>query len=134
MNLKINSPAYYAHEHGINEEIYCMCRKLSAALEEKAYSNVIDTIYIMPIIAPKSVLEKGLFKEQKKCSIKSGFVSAYLQIDYGQYFSADISEKKRLIINNVLKSVKSVARRGRIDYKSFEKDVKTFCKDNDITI
>ena len=51
-----------------------------------------------------------------------------LHIDYDEYVKADISEKKKLIINNILSSVKSISKRAKLDYKSFENDVKKFCK------
>ena len=88
----------------------------------------------MPIIAPISEIEKGLCKEHKKCEPKAGFASVFLQIDYEEYVKGDISVKKKLIIDNILRSVKSISKRGKIDYRSFEEDVKTFCIENDIKL
>ena len=45
-----------------------------------------------------------------------------------------IARKKTLIINNILSSVKAVSKKGKIDYKLFEEDLRSFCKNNDITI
>ena len=67
MDLNINSPSYYTQEHGVEDDIYWMCRDLSAYVKEKKYSDAINIIGIVPIIAPASVLEKGLCKAHKKC-------------------------------------------------------------------
>lgn len=134
MELNINSPSYYTNEHGVEDEIYWMCRELSAFVREKEYSDIIKIIGIVPIIAPKSVIEKGLCKTLKKCERKYGFASVCLQIDYEKYVKADISTKKRLMIDNILASVKSVSKRGKINYSLFEEDVLKFCKDNDIML
>ena len=97
MDLNINSPAYYTKEYGVDDDIYWMCRELSNYVREKKYSDAINIIGIVPIVAPAAVLEKGL-------------------------------------CNNILSSVKAVSKKGKIDYKLFEEDLRSFCKNNDITI
>ena len=67
MDLNINSPAYYTKEFGVEDEIYWFCRELSCFVKEKKYNDVITTIGLVPIIAPKEEIEKGLWKETKKC-------------------------------------------------------------------
>lgn len=134
MDLNINSPSYYTQEHGVEDDIYWMCRDLSAYVKEKKYSDAINIIGIVPIIAPESVLEKGLCKAHKKCEPQYGFASVSLQIDYEEYVKADTANKKRLIIDNILKSVKSVSKKGKINYSLFEEDVREFCDNNDIMI
>lgn len=134
MDLNVNSPSYYTQEYGIDDEIYWMCRELSHLVKEKKYSDIINTIGIVPIVAPSSVIEKGFCKEHKKCEIAYGFASISLHISFEEYVKADILCKKRLIIDNILKSVKSVSKKGKIDYDAFEKDVKEFCENNDIII
>ena len=134
MDLNINSPSFYTQEYGVDDDIYWMCRELSAFVREKEYSDVINSIGIVPIIAPKSVIEKGLCKTHKKCEPKAGFASICLQMDYEEYVKADISTKKKLKIDNILASVKSVSKRGKINYSLFEEDVRIFCENNDIMI
>ena len=118
MDLNINSPAYYTSEYGVDDDIYWMCRELSYYVREKKYSDAINIIGIVPIVAPAAVLEKGLCKAHKRCELKSGFASVSLHIDYEEYVNADIARKKTLIINNILSSVKAVSKKGKIDYKS----------------
>lgn len=134
MELNINSPSYYTDEYGVEDEIYWMCRELSVFVREKEYSDVIHIIGILPIIAPKSVIDKGLCKTQKKCEPKAGFASICLQMDYEEYVKADISTKKKLMIDNILASVKSVSKRGKINYSLFEEDVLKFCENKNIIL
>lgn len=134
MDLNINSPSYYTQEYGVDDDIYRMCRELSDIVKEKKYSDVINIIGIVPIIAPLSVIEKGLCKEHKKCETRYGFASVSLQIDYEEYVKSDIYGKKKLIIDNILKSIKAISKRGKINYCLFENDIKKFCKNNNIAI
>lgn len=111
-----------------------MCRELSDFVKTRKYSETINIIGIVPIIAPVSVIKKGLCKSHKKCEPQYGFASVSLQIDYEEYVKADTANKKRLIINNILSSVKSVSQKGKIDYGLFEADIRNFCKNNNIII
>ena len=119
MDLNINSPAYYTKEFGVEDEIYWFCRELSCFVKEKKYSDVITTIGLVPIIAPKEEIEKGLWKETKKCETKYGFASVSLQIDYETYVGANMDEKKALIIKKVVDSVKAIKTKGKIDFNRF---------------
>lgn len=94
----------------------------------KRYSPIVDIIGIVPIVAPKEVIEQGLCKESKKCEAKAGFASVSLLIDYETFVKADIDEKKRLIVNNVLASVKVVHSRAKINFDEFHKDILRYCE------
>lgn len=128
MELNINSPAYYSGKYGINDEIYYLCKMLSEYVQDKRYSNEINIIGITPIIAPPEILQEGLWKESKKCELRYGFASVSLQIDFEEFVEADVEKKKGLIIQNILKSVKCISKKGNIDYKLFESDMMRFCK------
>ena len=132
MDLNINSPAYYTKEFGVEDEIYWFCRELSCFVKEKKYSDVITTIGLVPIIAPKEEIEKGLWKEIKKCETKYGFASVSLQIDYETYVGANMNEKKALIIKNVVDSVQAIKTKGKIDFNRFKEDMTSFCEVNGI--
>lgn len=60
--------------------------------------------------------------------------SVSLQIDYEEYVKADTANKKRLIIDNILESLKSVSKKEKINYSLFEEDVREFCDNNNIII
>lgn len=134
MDLNINSPVYYTKQFGVDDEIYKMCMDIRNCVKNKEYSEQIKIIGIVPIIAPSDVLEKGSFKEMKKCENKAGFASVRLRIDFELYMNADFDGKKSLIVKNVLDSVKSVANRGKINYKEFEKDIHEFAIKSGIKI
>ena len=72
--------------------------------------------------------------ETKKCETKAGFASVCLQIEYETHVNADIDEKKRLIINNVLASVKAIRSRAKIDYAEFRKDIMQYCEQAGIVL
>lgn len=127
MELNINSPTYYKNIFGVDDDIYRMCRELSIFMKDKNYSDIISSVGVCPIVAPQQELDKGLWKETKKCELKYGFASVSLQIDYDAYVNADINQKKQLMIDNILKSVKAISKKGKIDYKQFEEDVKQYC-------
>lgn len=134
MDLNVNSPSYYTQEFGVDDDIYRMCRELFYAFKEKKYSDVINIIGIVPIIAPTSVIEKGLCKEHKRCETKYGFASISMYIDYDEYVKSDISDKKKLLVDNILKFVKSISKKGKVDYVLFENDMRVFCIEHNIII
>ena len=124
MELNINSPAYYTSQNGVIDEIYNMCKEIREYVKDKNYSELIDIIGITPIVAPKELLERGLFKETKKCEIRYRFASVSLAIDYDAFTQGDVTEKKKLIIENILKSMKAIQKRAKIDFDSFYADMK----------
>ena len=132
MELNINSPAYYTNVYGVDDEIYLMCRELAQYLKDKDYSETIKVVGIVPIIAPEEEIEKGLWKETKKVELKYGFASLSLHVNYSEYVDADIDRKKGMIIDNILMSIKSIKSKAKLDYKSFENDIKIFCENNNI--
>lgn len=134
MELNINSPLYYKELHGIDNEIYELCQQMHMYFRDKKYSDIIDTVGIVPIIAPHELILQGRYKERKFCSRAYRFADVNLFIDYKQYINADIEEKRNLIVINVLDSIKAVKTKGKIDFISFRKDMIIFCKENNIII
>jgi len=134
MKLNINSPAYYTAQYGVIDEIYVMCKEISDFVRNNRYSDLIDIIGITPIIAPEEIINTGLFKEEIKCELKYGFAAVRLQINYEIFFKSDIMEKKKLIVENILKSVKAIAKRAKLDVEAFNKDIMLFCKQAQIDI
>ena len=132
MQLNVNSPAYYTQQFGVVDEIYNMCKELRIFFKDKTYSPEINTIGIIPIVAPKDLIEKGHYKENKKCEMKFGFASVSLQIDYDEFINADVAGKQKLVINNILASVKSIHKKAKVDYVSFERDIMRYCQDVNI--
>lgn len=128
MVLNINSPAYYTNIYGIDDEVYWMCRELSDFVKGKKYSDIIDIVGVVPIIAPKDDIDKGLWKEVKKCDLKFRVATVSLQISFDDYIQSDIEKKKSLIIDNVIKSVKVISKKGKFDFNDFKEDIISFCE------
>lgn len=134
MELNINSPAYYTKQYGVIEDIYFMCREMSAYVRGKKYSDFINTVGITPIVAPKSVIKEGMWKEEKRCEIKYGFASVSLYVEYEAFINGDIDKKKQLIVKNILASVKAIHKRAKIDFDEFYKDIICYCQQANIIL
>ena len=128
MELNINSPSYFTKQYGVIDEIYKMCREISKYVENKQYSNIVNTIGITPIIAPKDIIEQGFFKQEKKCDIRYGFASVSLWIDYDEFLQSDLINKQIMIVKNILDSIKVIARKAKIDYEKFYDDIIQYCE------
>ena len=111
-----------------------MCKEMSAYVRDKKYSDFINIVGITPIVAPKSIIKEGLWKEEKRCEIKYGFVSVSLHVEYEEFINGDIAKKKQLIIQNILASVKAIHKRAKIDFGEFNKDIVNYCKHANITL
>ena len=124
MELNINSPVYYSKVHGVDDEIYWLGREISKFVNGKKYSEIVKTIAITPVVMPIELREQGTFiKEIIQHKSKGELIIIYKHIDYNKYVNASIDEKKKLIVGNILKSVKSVKSKGEIDYAQFEQDI-----------
>lgn len=134
MEININSPRYYKDVYGIDSDIYQLCQKIHDFFEGKKYSDIINVVGIVPIIAPQESINQGKYKEKKFCSTTYGFADVQLFVDYNSYVNGSMEEKKIHIVNNVLKSVKAIKGKGKIDYKLFELDMMEFCENNNIGI
>lgn len=132
MELNINSPAYYKNIYSVDDEIYRLCQDIYIYFKDKSYSDIINIIGIIPIIAPKEFMENGKYKEMKYCSVAYGFADVNLFIDYERYVGASMDEKRALIVKNVVDSVKSIKTKGKIDFNRFKKDMIRFCEMNGV--
>ena len=132
MEININSPQYYKNEFGIDDDIYNLCQDIHEYFKNKCYSESIDIVGIIPIIAPKETINKGLCKRGYHCEPKYGFASVREYIDYEEYVSADVEKKKKLMLQCVLNSVKTIKTKGRIDFQKFKEDFDVFCKEHRI--
>lgn len=126
MNLFINSPSYYTQEYGVIDEIYRMCAYISENIDIRLYTEWLDTIGITPMIAPVVVLNSGGWKEIKHVSFTYRMAGISLNSDYDAYCKGDITEKKRILMKNILQSLKVVKKKlkGKFDYEQMEQDIK----------
>ena len=121
MSLNVNSPAYYSNVHGIDNDIYRLQQLITKNIDVRNYTDVIDAIGIVPVIAPEHIMG-----EMKKFHIKARFASIWLRIDYEKYLNSDLEEKKQLILQNIFDSLYVVRKRlGRkFDYERIVNDIK----------
>lgn len=115
MNFFINSPAYYTQENGVIDEIYDFCKTITYSIDVRNYTNAIDTIGITPIIAPRDALEK-MWSEEKRVSLPYRMASISLHIDYDTYCSADIEDKKKMILDNIFESLRIIKTKLHKDF------------------
>lgn len=127
MVLKIYDVAYYTKEHGEIKEISELCQALSEYVRDKSYSKMVNYIRIGPVAAPREVLQKGLWKEFNRVWGTTGDASVISHMDYDMYVNAPIEEKKKMIIENVLLSIKRISQKGKIDLVRFKEDIIHFC-------
>lgn len=126
MEININSPSYFSKQFGVDDDVYWMCSNIRKYMKDRKYSEIIDIIGICPIVAPDEIIAAGKFKETTQYHLASRFISVSRHIDFTRYANALIEERKKLIIGNVLKSVKAVKSKGKIDYARFEQDLLDF--------
>jgi hypothetical protein len=126
MQININSPAYFSSKYGVDDEVYWMCMEISRFMKDKTYSKKIDTVGIVPIIAPEELINKGQWKEELRYDMK--FKLAYIskQVEFEKYKNSHIEIRKKLIVKNILESVKSIQCKGNFDYENFEEDLLDF--------
>ena len=102
LNLFINSPVYYTQKYGIQDEIYKMCSYISSNIDITKYTTEVDTIAITPIIAPKELGPDKLRKE----IIFARAADISIPLSFEDYVNADIDQKKKMIIENIINSAK----------------------------
>lgn len=116
MGLNINSPAYYTSHYGVVDEVYRMCYDITCGIDITNYTNSFDSIGIIPIIAPVEEIGRGKWKEVKKVLVGSKLAIISLHINYDVYCSADVSQKKELVLRNVFESLMVVKKRIKNDF------------------
>ncbi|GAA0124079.1 Imm44 family immunity protein [uncultured Clostridium sp.] len=126
MDLNINSPSYYKDIYGIDDDVYRMCRNIMNFMKDKKYSDIIDVIAITPVIAPEDLDVDSKWRNSINYKIKYRLIDIRKSIDFEEYVNSDIDNKCRLIVNNILASVKAISRKGKLDYDKFQKDLLEF--------
>ena len=103
-----------------------MCNKISRAIDIGNYTSSFDSIGITPIIAPSVEITSGKWEEVKKILVKSRIAIISLHIDYEIYCSADVQQKKELILQNIFESLMLVHKKLKkdFDYEKLIADIK----------
>ena len=122
MNLFINSPAYYTTKNGIIDDIYFLCVCISKNIDIASYTNIIETIGITPIIAPKEEIN---WIETKKISSKYKIANISLRSDYDTFCNGDILTKQKIILDNIFSSLYVIKRKigANFNYEQMKCDI-----------
>ena len=123
MILNLNMPLYFSKEHGVDDEIYWFFHEIKKYFAEREYSEIVKTVGLMPVVAPTEILNQSLWVENTKIDKFGNLAIISKQTDYLTYFNATIVGKKRLMVKNILSSIKSIEKRGKFNYKQFEDDL-----------
>ena len=95
-------------------------------MRNMSYSDIIETIGLIPIVAPDELIKSGVCNEHKRFDFKSKLVIVSKYIDFDTYLNASLIDRKRLIVRNILESIKSIKTRGKFNFECFEKDLLDF--------
>ena len=87
MEVNINSPVYYKDHYGIDNAVYRFTQRAYLFFREKEYSNTLQIIGIVPIIAPQEVYADGNYKERVKflCGKSVASVEIGMDFDYDRF-------------------------------------------------
>ena len=93
MELNINSPVYYKDHYGIDNEVYRFCQRAYLFFKDKKYSNTLQTIGIVPIVAPQEIVDGENYKEKVKFLCNKSVASIEIKMDFDNYHNADSIER-----------------------------------------
>ena len=122
MDLNINSPAYFKEHYGADDEVYKFCQKAYVFFKNKDYSEILHTIGIVPVIAPKEIYDTGKWLESIKFLNNKSIVSIVIRMDFESYYNASSMEKLKQIKEMTLIAVKQIKSKAKFDYNKFMKD------------
>ena len=130
MNLFINSPSHYTQEFGVIDEVYMMCQYISQKIDVRNYTDSLDTIGIVPMVAPSEIIDETEWKEIKHISTKFRMASIALRTDYERFCNADLNDKEKIVLENILDSLKVIKKklREKFNYEQMEKDIVLYYK------
>ena len=123
MELNINSPAYYSVQYGIDNEVYRFCQYLYMNFKDKEYSDTLNIIGLMPVVAPQEMYDSGKWQEQVRLRGNKSVAVITIRMDFEKYHKGDSNEKMIQMKDIILQAVRMVRSRGKFDYQAFEKDL-----------
>ena len=125
MELNINSPVYYKDHYGIDNAVYRFTQRAQLFFKEKEYSNTLQIIGIVPIIAPKERYAAGDYKDRVKFLCGKSVASVEIKMDFDTYHNADSSGKIALTKDMLLTAAKRIKAKVDFDYDRFKDDLES---------
>ena len=123
MELNINSPVYYKDCYGIDNEAYRFCQRAYLYFKDKKYSNTLQIIGIVPIVAPEDIIKSKNYKEKVKFLCNKNVVSIDIKMDFNDYYNADSITRIELTKEMILTAVKRIITKVDFDYDKFKDDL-----------
>ena len=123
MELNINSPVYYKDCYGIDNEVYRFCQRAYLYFKDKKYSNALQIIGIVPIVAPEDIIKSKNYKEKVKFLCNKNVVSIDIKMDFNDYYNADSITRIELTKEMILTAVKRIITKVDFDYDKFKDDL-----------
>lgn len=125
MEVNINSPVYYKDHYGIDNAVYRFTQRAHLFFKEKEYSDTLQILGIVPIIAPQEVYAAGNYKERVRFLCGKGFASVEVKIDFDAYHYADSAGKITLNKDMLLTAAKRIKAKVDFDYDRFRDDLES---------
>lgn len=125
MEVNINSPVYYKDHYGIDNAVYRFTQRAHLFFKEKEYSDTLQILGIVPIIAPQEVYAAGNYKERVKFLCGKSVASVETKIDFDAYHYADSAGKITLTKDMLLAAAKRIKAKVDFDYDRFRDDLES---------
>ena len=125
MELNINSPVYYKDHYGIDNAVYRFTQRVHLFFKEIEYSDTLQIIGIVPIIAPQAAYAAGNYKERVKFLCGKSVASVEIKMDCDAYHNADSSGKIALTKDMLLTAAKRIKTKVDFDYDRFRDDLES---------
>lgn len=122
MELNINSPVYFKDHYGIDDEVYKFCQRAYLFFKDKKYSNTLQIIGIVPIVAPQEIVGEN-YKEKVKFLCNKSVASIEIKMDFDDYYNADSIKRIKLTKEMILTAVKHIITKVDFDYDRFKEDL-----------
>lgn len=123
MELNINSPVYYKDHYEIDNEVYRFCQRAYLFFKDKKYSNTLQTIGIVPIVAPQVIVDGENYKEKVKFLCNKSVASIEIKMDFDNYHNADSIERIEQTKEMILTAVKRIITKVNFNYDRFKDDL-----------
>ena len=123
MERNINSPVYYKDRYGIDNAVYRFTQRAQLFFKEKEYSDTLQILGIVPIIAPQEVYAAGNYKERVKFLCGKSVASVEIRVDFDAYHNAGSSGKIALTKDMLLTAAKRIKTKVDFDYDRFKDDL-----------
>lgn len=125
MELNINSPVYYKDHYGIDNGVYRFTQRAYLFFTEKEYSNTLQIIGIVPIIAPQEVYAAENYKERVRFLCGKSVASVEIRVDFDAYHNAGSAGKIALTKDMLLTAAKRIKAKVDFDYDRFKDDLES---------